>query len=72
MTYVIVFQVEKYSQDLHYNIPKDWLFHNTPSEYMDMNGYMKAMMHFKKVCGSNKINPQVLLYDDHDSHFDNR
>ena len=33
---------------------------------------MKAMMHFKNVCGENKLNPQVLLYDGHGSHFDDR
>ena len=29
-------------------------------------------MNFKTVCGANNINPQVLLYDGHVSHFGNR
>ena len=33
---------------------------------------MKAMIHFKTVCGENKLNPQVLFYDGHDTHFDDR
>ena len=33
---------------------------------------MKAMMHFKTVCGANKLNPQVLLYDGHGIHFEDR
>ena len=30
------------------------------------------MMHFKTVCEENKLNPRVLFYDGHESHFDNR
>ena len=30
------------------------------------------MMHFKTVCGANKLNPQVLFYDGHARIFDNR
>ena len=69
---VIVHQESNYTQDLHYKIPKDWLVHNTPSGYMDRDVRMKAMIHFKTVCGSKKINPQVLFYDGHSSHFDGR
>ena len=39
---------------------------------MDRDVWMKATMHFNIVCGANKINPQVLLYDVYDSHFYNR
>ena len=66
---MIVHQATNYTQDLHYNIPKYWVVHNTLSRYMDRDGWMKAMMHSKTVCGANKLNPQVLLYDGHDIHF---
>ena len=35
-------------------------------------GLMKEIIHFKTVCGANKFNPHVLLYDDYDRHFDYR
>ena len=69
---VIVHQATKYTQDLHYNIPKYWVFHNTPYGYIDRVGLMKAMMNFKTVCVANKLNQQVLFYDVHEIHFDNR
>ena len=72
MPHVIDNQAEKYTQDLHYNILKHWVDHNTPSEYTDRDVWMKAMMHFKTICGSNFFNAQVLLYYDHGSHFDDR
>ena len=40
--------------------------------YMDRDGWIKEMMHFKSVCGSNNINSIVLFYDDHYSHFEDR
>ena len=69
MTPVIAHQAENYTQDLQYNITKDWVFHNTPSGYMDRDGWMKAMMYLKTVCGEKNLNTQVLLHDGHDSHF---
>ena len=54
---VIVHQASNYTQDLHYNIPKDWVVHNTPSGYMDRDGWMKGMMNLKTFCGSKKLNP---------------
>ena len=39
---------------------------------MERDGWMKSIIHFKIVCGSNNINKQVLLYDGHVSHFENR
>ena len=72
ITHVRVHWVENYTQYLHYNIKKYWVFHNTPSGYIDRNVLMKEMMHFKTICGANNINPQVLLYDWHVSHFDKR
>ena len=37
---------------------------------MDRDGWMKAMVNFKTVFGSNKLNPQVLFYYGHEIHFD--
>ena len=39
---------------------------------MDRDGWMKAMSLLSKTCGSIKINPWVLFFDGHDSHFDDR
>ena len=39
---------------------------------MERDGWMKAMTHLKNVCVANKLNPQVLFYDGHDGHFDDR
>ena len=36
---------------------------------MDRDGFTKAMMHFKTVCGSNKLNPKVLFYDGLERNF---
>ena len=30
------------------------------------------MIHFKAVCGANKLNPHVLFYDIHENHFEDR
>ena len=65
MTPVIVHQEVKYTQDLHYNIPKEWLVHNTPSRYMDRDIRTKEIMNSKTVCGANKLNSQILFYDGH-------
>ena len=39
---------------------------------MERDGWMKAMSLFIRTCGSSKMNPQVLFFDGHDSHFDDR
>ena len=62
---VLVHQAENYTQYLHYNILKDWVVHNTQSGYMDRGGWLKEIMHFKTVCGANKLNPQFFFYDQH-------
>ena len=69
---MIVHQAANYAQDLHWNIPSDWLVHNTSLGYMDRDGCMKAMGLFSRTSGARKINPQVLFFDGHDSHFDDR
>ena len=35
---MIVNQEEKYTQDIHWNLPSDWLVHNTLLGYMDRDG----------------------------------
>ena len=69
---VIILQVENYTQDIHWNLPSDWLVHNTPSGYMDRDGWMKAMSLFSRTCGYIKLNPQALFFDGHDKHFNDR
>ena len=69
---MIVHQVENYTQDLHWNLPSDWLVHNTPSGYMNRDVWMKATSLFNRTCGASKMNPQVLFFEGHDSHFDDR
>ena len=39
---------------------------------MERDVWMKEMVHFKTFCGENKLNTQVLFYDGHDRHFDER
>ena len=65
-------QAENYTQDLHWNLHSDWLVHNTPSGYMDRDIWMKEMSILSRNCGDNNTNPQILLFDGHDSHFDKR
>ena len=69
---MIVHQAANYTQYLHWNLPSDWLVHCTPSGYMYRDGWMKEMSILSRTCGSSKMNPQVLFFDGHDSHFDDR
>ena len=69
---VVMHQITHYTQDLHYNIPSDWVIHNSPSRYMDRYGWHKSMSHFPSMCCYSPLNPQVLLYYGRDSHFDDR
>ena len=67
---MIFHQAENYTQDIHWNLPSDWLVHNTPLIYMDRGGQMKAISLFSRTCGAININPQVIFFEGHDSHFD--
>ena len=67
---VIVHQSKEYSQDLHHNIPLYWIFHHTPSGYMDRYGWLKVMTQFSNICGASPVNNHVLFFDGNDSHFD--
>ena len=66
---MIVNQAKKYSQDIHYNIPLDWIVHHTPSGYIDRYGWLKAMTQFSNLCGDSPVNNYILFFDGHDSHF---
>ena len=70
--HVVVHQRTHYAQDLHYNIPRNWVVQNLSPGYMDLYCWHKFMSHFPSMCVSSPINYQVLLYDGHDSHFDYR
>ena len=69
---VIIQQAKEYSEDLHHNIPLDWTVHNTSSGYMDRDGWLKAVTQFSKICGASPVNNQIIFFDGHDSHFDDR
>ena len=43
-----------------------------PPGYMDRDGCMKAKSLFSRTCGARNINPQVLFFYGHNSHFDDR
>ena len=67
----IIFSKSKdYSQDLHYNISLEWIFHHTPYGYMEGEGWLKAMNQFSNVCGDSPVNNHILLFDWHNIHFD--
>ena len=70
MPHIIVHQAKYFSQDLHYNTPLDWVIHHTTSGYMDRDRWLKSMTQFSKVCGAYPFNNQKLLFDGHNSHFD--
>ena len=63
---VIFLHANNYIQDFNYNITKDWVVHKNPFGYTNRDGCMNKMMHFKTVCGENKLNSQVLFYDEND------
>ena len=69
---VIIQQAENYTQDHLQNLLSDWIVHNTTSGYMVSNGWMKAMIIFSRTCGASKLNPQILLFDFQNIHFDDR
>ena len=71
MPSIIVHQAKDYSQDIHYNVPLDWIVHHIPSGYMDRDGWLKSTTQFSNVCGTSPVNNQILLFDGHCSHFGN-
>ena len=69
---VAVHQAKEYSQYLHHNIPLDWTVHLTPSGYMDRDMWLKAMTQLSNICGASPAKNQILFFDGHDSHLNNR
>ena len=67
---IVVHQDKEYSQYLHQNIPLEWKFHHTPYGYMDRYQWLKTMSNFSNICGASPINNQIILFDGHDSQFD--
>ena len=39
---------------------------------MDRDGWLKSMTQLSNICGASPVNNQILLFDGHDSNFDNR
>ena len=69
---VIFHQAKEYSQYYHHNIPLDWTVHHIPSEYMDRDGWLKAMTQLYNICGASPVNNQILFFGGNDSHFYDR
>ena len=70
MSPIIVHQDKDYSQYMYYNVPLDWIVHHTPSGYMDKDMWIKSMTQFSNVCSSSLVNDKILLFDEHNIHFD--
>ena len=68
----LVYQRTHYTQDLHYNIPSDWVVRNSPLIYMDPDGWHKSITHFSSMCCSSPLNPRAIFYDGHSRHYDYR
>ena len=69
---VAMHQITDYTQDIHYNIPSDWVIHNLSSGYIYCGGWHKPMSNFDSMCCSYPLNLQVLFYDGQVSHFNDR
>ena len=69
---VVVHQITHCTQDIHYNIPSEWVIQNSQTGYMDHGSWHKSMSHFASVCWSSSLNNQGILYDGHDSNVDDR
>ena len=72
MSPIIVHQAKEYYQYLQFNIPLECTVHNTPSGYMDRDGWLKATYQFSDICGGALVNNQMTFFDVNESHFDER
>ena len=61
-----------YTQDIHCNIPNNWVARNSLSGYMYSDGWHKSMDLFVSICCYSPLNSQVIFYDGHDIYFDDR
>ena len=66
---IIVCQAKYYSQDLHFNITLDWIFHHIPYGYMDRYRWLKSMTQFSNVCSVSPFKNKIIFFGGHDSHF---
>ena len=60
----------EWSEFLSLNLPGNQVVHNTPSGYIDRNGWLKTTENFSSLAGTSAGNPQFLFFDGHDSHWD--
>ena len=66
----VVHKEAEQTADFHYGGTANWLIHNSPSGYMDRDGWYKFIRMFTILSGAIKGNIKILLYDGHDSHWD--
>ena len=66
---IILHKAKDYSQDIHYDVPLDWIVHHTTSGYMDRDGWIKSMTQISNVCGTYPVNNEILLFYGHGIHF---
>ena len=69
---VVVHRAKEYYQYIHHNIPLDRTVHNTPSVYTCIDGWLKSMTEFSNVYGAYAVKNQILFFNGHDSHFEDR
>ena len=69
---IVVKQAKEYYQYIHHNIPLDETVHHTPSGYMYRDGWLKAMTQLSNICGASPVKNQILFFNGHSCHFDNR
>ena len=72
MLTIIVHQAKEYFQDLHLNIPLEWIIHHTPYSYMDIYGCIKSTTELLTVQGYSTISNQILFFVAHAMHFNDR
>lgn len=66
----VVHQGLELTSDFLHGIPLNWIMHQTPSGYMDKDGWLKTIINFHFLAGSSPGNPQFLFFDGYDSHWD--
>ena len=69
---IIVHQAKWYYQDLHFNIPLEWIFYHTPSGCMDIYGWIKPITQFSTVCSDSTIKNKTNFFDLQYSHVYDR
>ena len=49
---IVVHKTSEWSEYVGMNLPGHWVVHNTPSGYMDINGWLKITLSFTRLIGS--------------------